>query len=104
MRRNGSLCKDGLTLDSDECFIAAKRLGYISTTALIEEEEKNTPKGCYVEEYSGIVLVYFNTHQEGSLGKLSRKHWSICKIRNNGRYNKKIKARMEMKDINFFGF
>ena len=96
VREKAGQCKDGLLMTAEECFIAAKKLGYLSKYGQeveeIEDERKHP--GCWIwvdpdwipSPFNDGILVYYNKNQNGdgtsTEGSTIR---SICKIRINGR-------------------
>ena len=92
----GGKCKDGLDMTAEECFIAAKKLGYLVKHGkeVKETEDDGYYPGCWIwvdpeitrDPYDDGILVYFNKNPNGD-GRYSRGDTirSICKIRINGK-------------------
>ena len=79
-------------MTAEECFIAAKKLGYQSTDeeeVLIVDDDYFHLLGCQIWlENNGDITVIYNTHPIGRVEKLHPlvKIFSICKIKINGNY------------------
>ena len=99
VREEAGKCKDGLDMTAEECFIAAKKLGYLSKHGKEVEEidHDGYHPGCWIwverrvrltkDPYDDGTLVYFNKNPNGDGSRIRYGDTirSICKIRINGK-------------------
>ena len=93
LKKNDVQCEDALVMTAEECFIAAKKLGFTSTDHVeVDEVDKdNFHSGCWIigpHEDPNINLnwpqVYFNKNLNGKNDNDDWRPRSICKIKING--------------------
>ena len=86
-------CEDALVMTAEECFIAAKKLGFTTTdhTEVEEIDKKTYPSGCYITgphedpfKNRHWPRLVFNKNPNGKNNKPKLKPRSICKIKING--------------------
>ena len=101
VREEAGKCKDGLDMTAEECFIAAKKLGYVSKHGkeVKETDSDGYHPGCWIwvehrdrytrDPYDDGILVYYNKNPNGDGRHTSSPPGdtvrSICKIRINGK-------------------
>ena len=93
LKKNDVPCEDSLVMTAEECFIAAKKLGYTTTdhTEVEEVDYKTYHSGCWItgpHEDPRInrywPRVVFNKNPNGKNDDDNIKPRSICKIIING--------------------
>ena len=88
---------------SDECFIAAKKLGFIQKSSWAQDDDiqiRNDdyyPPGCSVSHHEhDFYFIHYNTNANAD-----ENHWfkSICKIKINGMYQYSLKKKSYFYEI-----